>query len=492
MIQGSKQNLFQAVVIYSVDRFSRSMHQSAMYANELEKNGVMLISATEHISGGASGKLTLNMLMAFAQYYSDELSQKISRGMDYNAERGYSLGGIAPLGYKKEADDSSKDGKKRFVVDDSTAPIVMRIFEMYADEGIIMAEIIRYLNEQGYKTSNGKPFNKNSIRKILLNKKYIGIYAYRGKEFSNLVPRIIDDDLFERAGQELKKNQKATARNKAIGENEYLLTLRLFCGHCKELMTGWSGTGKAKRIHRYYMCNGKKKKLCNKKNVRKKSIEDTVIYECRKILTDENIEKIANEVIAYNESEQQNNDNLKRLEKLISDNEKQKSNLMDTLKLCEDEDTKRMILSELSQMGKTAKDLQIQLAIEESRKVRITRREIVFFLKDLQNGDVSDVKYRKTLIRVLIDKIYLYDDGRLTIIFYNGDKTIEIDVNLIDEIERDIPVEEGCYFMDDSAPPRICQDQTKKIFVWSLTFIEQQLYTEKYLIRICYLSGWTT
>ncbi len=224
------------------------------------------------------------------------------------------------LGYKAEiVDSTNKDGKKKYVVDEKTAPIVQRIFEMYANEGKTMTQITRYLNEQGYRTSRDVPFNKNSLRLLLQNKRYCGIYTYRGEEYPGRIPRIIEDDLFERAQEALSKNKKAPAKNKAVGENEYLLTLRLFCGHCKELMTGWSGTGKAGKTHRYYMCNGKKKKLCGKKNVRKDQIEDIVIYQCRKILTDENIEKIANEVIAFNEFEQQNNVNLKRLEKLIAD-----------------------------------------------------------------------------------------------------------------------------------------------------------------------------
>ncbi|HBN83868.1 MAG TPA: hypothetical protein DDZ89_08495, partial [Clostridiales bacterium] len=177
--------------------------------------------------------------------------------------------------------------------------------------------------------------------------------------------------------------------------------------------------------------------------------------QCRKILTDENIEKIANEVVAFNESEQQNNVNLKRLEKLIADTHKQKSNLMSTLKLCEDDDTRRILLSELFLMDKEAKELQIQLSIEENRKVKISRLEIVFFLKDLQNGDMSDIKYRKTLISVLVNKIYLYDDGRLTIIFNNGDTTTEIDTNLIDNIEKDVPVcyDNKSYFIGNDGPP---------------------------------------
>ena|GEM_PF-6954687 len=64
----------------------------------------------------------------------------------------------------------------------------------------------------------------------------------------------------------------------------------------------------------------------------------------------------------------------------------------------------------------------------------------MFFLKDLQNASHSNImKHRKTLIKVLVDRIYLYDDGRITMLCYNGDTTTEIDVNLIKEIEKEIP-----------------------------------------------------
>jgi len=451
MMEDSKRKLFQGIVIYSVDRFGRTLYQSAMYTDKLLKSGVLLISATEHISGdGAAGKLTLNMLMVFAQYYSDELSQKVTRGMDYNAEHGYANGGQIPLGYRT-INSESMDGKKVFAIDEAAAPIVKRIFEMYADEHKTMAEICRHFNDQGIKTSSGVDFNKCSLRLLLRNRRYIGIYTYCDKEYPGLMPRIIDDDLFERAQQALTKNKKAPARKKAVGEGEYLLTLKLFCGHCKEMMTGYSSRGGTGKKYRYYKCTNRAKRLCNKKDVWKERIEGIVVEQCRAVLTDANIEKIASEIVAYNEAEQQNNETLKMLVKLVADNKKQQANLMSTLKLCEDDDTKSIILAEIAKMGREAKELQIQLAKEESRKITISRREIRFFLSDLQNGDVTDLKYKKTLIRVLVHKIYLYDDGRLTIVFYNGDTTTEVNINLIDDIEKEVPVcgGGGSYNTDD-------------------------------------------
>ena len=93
-------------------------------------------------------------------------------------------GTITGLGYKPEPINSkSKDGKKVYAIDENTAPYVKRIFEMYTDENKTMAQIIRYLNEAGVKTSTGSPFNKSSISRILQSKKYIGTYIYQDMEF---------------------------------------------------------------------------------------------------------------------------------------------------------------------------------------------------------------------------------------------------------------------------------------------------------------------
>ena len=81
------------------------------------------------------------------------------------------------------------------------------------------------------------------------------------------IPRIIDDDTFYKVQEMMVKNKKAPARARA--KTEYLLTTKLFCGHCKDMMTGYSGTSKTGKLHNYYMCNNARKKLCNKKAVQK-------------------------------------------------------------------------------------------------------------------------------------------------------------------------------------------------------------------------------
>lgn len=422
MIEDSNKKYFNGVLVYQLDRFARNRYDSATYKNKLKKNNVKVFSAKENISDDASGVLMESLLEGMAEYYSVELSQKVTRGMRINAEKCLYNGGIAPLGYKIE--------DKKYQIDENTAPIVKAIFNMYAN-GYIMADIIKYLNDRNLKTSYGKEFNKNSIRRILSNEKYIGKYKFQDIEVENGVPQIIDNETFEKVQEMLSKNKKARARAKA--KTEYLLTTKLFCGHCKDMMVGVSGTSKTGKTHNYYSCNGTRKKICKKKNVQKDFIENLVAVEAQKILTDDNIEKISNEVVKL-VNEANRSDNIKNLEKTLTEKKKQKNNLLDSLKICEIEVVRKSIFEEIQKVEEERISIENNILIEKAQNIEITIPQIRFFLTELRNGNVEDIKYKKLLINVLINEIYLYDDNMI-IIFNTQDKENKVEIPNIDEIQ---------------------------------------------------------
>ena len=220
MIEDSNKKAFQGVLVYQFDRFARNRYDSATYKNKLKKNGVRVFSARENITEDASGVLMESVLERMAEYYSVELSQKVKRGMGINAEKGLYNGGTIPVGLKV-------DKNKHYQIDEETAPIVRKIFEMY-DNGHTIVQIKKYLETKGLKFSNCK------IRIILGNKKYIGIYTHSGKEIPNVIPQIIDNELFENVQKKLEKNKKTRSRLKS--KTEYILTTKLFCGNCKDMM----------------------------------------------------------------------------------------------------------------------------------------------------------------------------------------------------------------------------------------------------------------
>ena len=150
--------------------------------------------------------------------------------MDLNADKCYYNGGTVPLGLKLEVVEELNGSfgktikKKKFVIDEENAPTVRKIFQMY-NSGSTIVKIKEYLETKGFKYSNCK------VRTILGNKKYIGIYTHSGREILDAIPQIIDNELFEDVQKKLEKNKHSRSRLKT--QTEYILTTKLYCGHCK-------------------------------------------------------------------------------------------------------------------------------------------------------------------------------------------------------------------------------------------------------------------
>ena len=221
MIEDSKRKGFQFVIVYQLDRFARNRYDSATYKAKLKKNGVRVLSAKENITDDASGILVEGVLESMAEYYSAELSQKIKRGIAISASKCKFFGGKVPLGYKI-------DEQKNYVIDEDTAPIVIKMFQMLAS-GYTYADIARYMNERGIPTTTGGKWNKNSFRSIFANRRYLGKYIFHGEEIDGGIPRLIDDGLFDEVQKVLEKYAAAPSRGKA--KVEYLLSDKLICAN---------------------------------------------------------------------------------------------------------------------------------------------------------------------------------------------------------------------------------------------------------------------
>ena len=259
MIKDSAKELFEIVLVWKLDRFSRDRYDSAHYKRILKKNGVKVVSVKENISDGPDGIILESTLEGYTEYYSAELSQKIRRGQKENALKGKNNGGGTPLGYAVGPDDV-------LAIDPLTAPLVKEIFTRY-DAGENISTITASLNERGLKTSKGKAFKIGGVSLMLKNRKYIGEYRYGGTIIPKGIPAIIVEDLFERVQQRMALNKKAPAKGKAA--KEYLLTTKLFCGTCGRLMVGESGKSRTGVMYHYYKCSGAKRHLgCKRKAIR--------------------------------------------------------------------------------------------------------------------------------------------------------------------------------------------------------------------------------
>ena len=410
MIKDSAGKKFEVVIIWKLDRFARDKYDSAHYKLILKNNGVKVVSATEAISAGAEGVLLESMLEGMAEYYSAELSEKVTRGLTENALKCKYNGGTLPIGYMI-------DSEQYFQIDPLTAPAVLDAFKHYAD-GASMREITDEMNLKGVRTKRGGKISINSVTRMLHNRKYIGEYRYNDIVHPNGIPAIIPEDLFNRVQERMAANKKAPAKHKA--EDEYLLTTKLFCGKCQCYMVGESGTGRNK-VHHYYKCASvKNHKGCDKKTVKKEWIENLVIEQIKKLIfDDELIEKLADTVMKLQSKE---NTALPLLKKRFADTQKSIDNMLDAIQ--------QGILTastkeRLESLEKQKSELSVQIVKEEMAKPTLSREQIIFWFHRFRKLNTKRLDHRRRLIDSFVNAIFLYDD-RITFTFNykDGTKTI--------------------------------------------------------------------
>ena len=424
MIKDSEKGHFQAVLMYTLDRFARNRYDSAMYKAKLKKNGVKIYYAKQSIPDTPEGIILESVLEGYAEYYSENLSRNIKRGMKENALQCKSNGSGLALGYKIGAD-------QRYEIDPPAAKIVQEIYQMYAD-GMSATQIINHCNERGYRTIRGKPFNKNSLRTMLQNEKYIGVYRFGDVVVEGGIPAIIDRALYDKVQATFKHNRAARAKNKA--REDYLLTTKVFCGHCGSNMVGESGTSRHGVLYHYYKCANRKRGHCCAKKTEKKNWLERVVVEhtVQKVLTPENIEKIATKAMELIEKEAADNTLRLAYESELKDVQKRIKNLLDLMEQGIFTDSTRERLLELESRRK---DLEAQIARENAKKPLLSKERIIFWLTSFKSGDINDVEYQRRVIDTLVNSIYVYDTnggkGRKIVFTFNisGQNTSTLNVS---------------------------------------------------------------
>ena len=401
LIKDSEKGNFDAVIMYTLDRFARNRYDSAIYKAKLKKNGVKVFYAKQPMPDTPEGIILESVLEGYAEYYSENLSRNIKRGLKENALQCIATGGAGlPLGYTVGED-------RKYKIEPVGAKIVQEIYQMYAD-GMSATQIINVCNERGYKTVRGNQFNKNSLRTILKNDKYIGVYRFMDIVIEGGMPAIIDKKLFDKVQEKLQHNFSARARNKA--KEDYLLTTKLFCGHCGSPMVGESGTSKTGKVHFYYKCVDRKRKHnCTKKIEKKDWIEELVVrYTVQEVLTDENIDLIATRAMEIIEKESADTTYLDGLQGELKEVQKKIKNIMTAIEQGIITSTTKDRLEELE----TEKnEIEGRIAREEMKKPLLTKERIQYWLVSFKSGNINDNEYRRRVIDTLVNSVYVYDDG---------------------------------------------------------------------------------
>lgn len=337
MIDDSKKNLFDCVIVHKVDRFARDKYDSAIYKAQLRRRGLKIFYSGQPLTDNAEGRLMEGILESFAQYYSENLATEVMKGMKINAKDALFNGGYAPLGYK------IVEGK--YEIEEHEAKAVRLIFEMHA-VGKSYSYIIEELNRMGYKTRFGNEFKKNSLYSILHNIKYIGTYTFNsaspriyGKRNSRrkkdedeiivketAIPAIISRELWAQCNARfaVKKSQRAQYRAKSV----YLLTGLVKCDLCGKIMTGDRKTNKW-GTYNYYRCYG-----CKGNSISRDIVENYVIDGVlATFFSDDGIKKLVKKLNDYVKTLASGSSNeIKTIEKELKRIDKEIENIINAIK----------------------------------------------------------------------------------------------------------------------------------------------------------------
>ena len=408
MIDDSEKHIFDVIILYHTDRFARNRYDSAIYKHKLKENGVELRYATTDIPKGPEGIILESIMEGWAEYYSAELSRKIKRGMRESALKCHSTGAGRCLGYRTAED-------KSLVIEPEGAKAVQTVFDMYI-KGKSHADICRYLNDCGFRTAQGKLFNKNSVTHIIRNKRYIGVYTYDDITIEDGIPAIISKDTFHLA--QLEAAQRKTAKRPKEPKAEYLLSGKAFCGHCQKPLVGVSGTGKSGNKWYYYYCQeSRAKRGCTKKPVKRDWLEREVVERTvAEVLQPEVIQHIAKKCYDLQMEYRQDNSDVLFYELKLKDVRKAIKNTMHAI---ESGVKTKTLPARLQELENEEEALEAELAIAKASDFVITTDQIEFLLTQFAEPweCESEEEYHRRIIKCFVHKVFLFDDKLL--IYYN-------------------------------------------------------------------------
>lgn len=443
MMRDAEKKKFKYVIAWKSNRMGRNMLQAMMNEAKLNDLGIRVLYAEEDFDDTAAGRFALRSMMNVNQFYSENMAEDIKRGLYDNAAKCKIANGGLPLGYKKGDD-------LRYALDPPNDEIVREIFSRTAC-GDSFADIAADLNARGIKTSRGKTWGKNSFHALLTNERYTGVYIYGDIRIEGGVPQIVDKGLFFRVQEVLKTKKNPQGRHRINGD--YLLTGKLFCGHCKSPMAGISGTGKNGKLHHYYICQKRRmEKSCDKANIRRDKIEHEVAVAIRNyIMRDDVLEWIADSAMTF-AKEYRNQTCIGSLETQLAENKQATKNLLTAIEHGIITSTTKDRLLELEREQAI---LVSRLDEEQASLLHYSRDDIISAMSLYKNGNIEDKAFQAKLFDTFLIAVYLYDDHLKIEFSVTGKKTfvnLPLDTSVIDNIESFAA--EECSFSLSLGPPK--------------------------------------
>jgi len=270
------------VVVYKVDRLSRSLLDFARILETFEEHDVSFVSVTQQFNTATSmGRLVLNVLLSFAQFEREMISERTRDKIAAARRKGKWSGGMPILGYDVV--------DRRLVVNQAEAERVREIFALYLEHGRLMP-VVKELNRRGWATKRwttkkgtvrgGQPFTKNRLYQLLTNVAYVGKVRYKGEIHEGEHTGIVDEGVFRQVQTTLQRNGRGGAERNKHGA---LLKGLLRCAACNCTMLH-AYTSKGRRRYRYYVCRQAQQRgwhTCPAPSVPAGQIEQFVVDQIR-------------------------------------------------------------------------------------------------------------------------------------------------------------------------------------------------------------------
>ena len=239
------------ILLYKIDRLTRSLADFAKIVEVLDKAGASFVSITQSFNTTTSmGRLTLNMLLSFAQFEREVTGERIRDKIAASKRRGMWMGGGVPTGYLV------KD--RKLIVNEPQAIIVRHIMQRYLELSSVV-ELVDDLERKGHrteakvsaegKTSGGVPFSRGMLYRLLTNPVYRGMTVHKGKSHPGEHEAIVPQDLWDKVQQTLAKRTQGHARRMKAKEPSLLVGL-LVDGEGRAMTASHAVKGKVR--YRYY------------------------------------------------------------------------------------------------------------------------------------------------------------------------------------------------------------------------------------------------
>jgi site-specific DNA recombinase len=283
------------VVVYKVDRLSRSLMDFSRAMQTFEKHGVTFVSVTQQFNTTHSmGRLTLNILLSFAQFEREIISERTRDKIAAARRKGKFAGGKPLLGY----DLASTPAGAKLAVNEEEARRVRQIYELYLKHQALIP-VVKELAQRGWanktwvtrkgETRGGRPFDKTTLYRLLTNRTYAGLVTYRQEVYPGEHAAVVEKELWERVRAVLGRNGRTAG---AAVRNRYgaLLKGLLHCACCRCAMIHTysikGGDAASAKRYRYYVCLSAQKKgwsTCLSKSVPAGEIERFVVEQIKGI-----------------------------------------------------------------------------------------------------------------------------------------------------------------------------------------------------------------